>query len=216
MHQLILVRHGQSEPNARGALVGRSDHGLTDLGRSQAGALARQLAAEALRWPDGGRILSSPLLRARDTAGAILAELQRAGAANGPAEIDDRLVELDYGGLDGLLPAEVDAAVWAAWRADPAFRPAGGETLAELQERCNLLFDELQAGALEEHDKRVVVAVSHVSPIKAAVVWALGVDPRISWKLQLPVAAITRIALGRRGPALVSFGETLRRDEGSA
>ncbi len=54
-----------------------------------------------------------------------------------------------------------------------------------------------------------VVVVSHVSPIKAAVTWALGGGPELSWRLSLGVASITRISTGGPvGPALVSFNET--------
>jgi len=206
VHELILVRHGQSELNAKGALVGRSDLGLTELGLEQARAVGSRLATEAATWPAGTRLLTSPLGRARATAEVIARELESAGASIGEVEVDDRLIELDYGMYDGLLPSEVDAEAWAAWRADATFRPPEGESLAELQQRCTGLFEELQAAALEG-EGRVVVAVSHVSPIKAAVAWALGTGPEISWSLHLPVAAVTRLALGRRGPAVVSFGE---------
>ncbi len=50
-----------------------------------------------------------------------------------------------------------------------------------------------------------VVAVSHVSPIKAAVTWTLGVSPELAWRMRLDVASITRIA---RGPVLLTFNET--------
>ena len=50
----------------------------------------------------------------------------------------------------------------------------------------------------------LVIAVSHVSPIKAAVAWALGVGPEIAWRLRLDLASVTRID---RGPSVVSFNE---------
>jgi probable phosphoglycerate mutase len=54
-----------------------------------------------------------------------------------------------------------------------------------------------------------VVAVSHVSPIKAAVCWALGTDERASWRMRLGLASITRIDGGQdRAPLLLSFNET--------
>jgi broad specificity phosphatase PhoE len=42
----------------------------------------------------------------------------------------------------------------------------------------------------------LVVAVSHVSPIKAAVCFALDVDEAVSWRMFLDLASITRV--GRR------------------
>ena len=55
---------------------------------------------------------------------------------------------------------------------------------------------------------KLVVAVSHVSPIKAAVCRALRIDDRATWRMQLDVASVTRI--GRRpdgGAYLVAFNE---------
>jgi broad specificity phosphatase PhoE len=48
-----------------------------------------------------------------------------------------------------------------------------------------------------------------VSPIKAAVCWALGTDERASWRMRLGLASITRIDGGQdRAPLLLSFNET--------
>jgi broad specificity phosphatase PhoE len=54
---------------------------------------------------------------------------------------------------------------------------------------------------------RVVVVTSHVSPIKAAVAWALGAPPSISWRCFLDQAAICRIMCTPNGPMLVGFNE---------
>ena len=59
---LILVRHGESEANARGLLLGRTDAALTELGRAQVGA-ARALVRDPVV-----EVRTSPLSRARDTA----------------------------------------------------------------------------------------------------------------------------------------------------
>jgi broad specificity phosphatase PhoE len=112
---LVLVRHGQTEANARGLLLGRADPPLSDLGRRQAAALATRL-------PDDARVVASPLLRTRETAAAF----------GRPVDIDDRWIELDYGTFDGKAVVDVPADVWREWRADPHFVPAGGESLATL------------------------------------------------------------------------------------
>jgi len=52
-----------------------------------------------------------------------------------------------------------------------------------------------------------VVAVSHVSPIKAAVCWALGLPDLASWRMRLDNASVTRLAPGPEGPVLLSFNE---------
>lgn len=188
---IAFCRHGQTALNQGGRLQGRVDARLSELGRQQAGALALLLARERVT-----RVVSSPLSRACDTAAAI------ADAHGLAVEVDDRLIELDYGAWDGVPLSDVPAADWAAWRADPAFCPPGGEPLtavtARVQQFCaDVVSDEL------------VVAVSHVSPIKAAVCCALHIDERATFHMQLGLASLTRIG-GRPDGSLfmVSFNET--------
>src|SRR5207244_181247 len=169
---LYLARHGQTEANASGRLLGRLDPPLTDVGKDQAAALARVLG-------DAARVVSSPLQRARETAAAI----------GRPVEVDERWIELDYGIWDGRPLAEVPAELWARWRTDPEFAPEGGESLAALGRR---VADACQALADEAVTDDVVV-VSHVSPIKAAVAWALGVGDGVAWRMFVDVASLTRI-----------------------
>jgi broad specificity phosphatase PhoE len=187
---LILVRHGQTAVNAEGRLQGRIDAPLTDLGRLQAAACATAVGGAT-------RIVASPLLRARQTAEAL-------GGAGAAVEVDERWIELDYGEWDGALLRSMPAEGWEAWRADPHFTPPGGESLVALarrvEEACEALVDEATHGD--------VVVVSHVSPIKAAVAWALGVGPETSWRMFLGVAAVSRITIGPRGPSLISYNET--------
>ncbi|MGO9558337.1 MAG: histidine phosphatase family protein [Acidimicrobiales bacterium] len=200
--KLILLRHGQSESNAAGLLVGRSDPPLTELGVRQAEAAGRYLAAERQGSDDGTPprsllIVSSPLQRACATAEIVAREC----GENVEVDVDEQLIELDYGEFDGLTLGQIAAPDWAAWREDPSWRPPGGETLVELQERVATWCDSLRAGGAEGD----VIAVSHVSPIKAAAIWALNGGPELSWRLSLGVATITRISTS--APSLQSFGE---------
>ncbi len=197
---LILVRHGQSEMNADGVLVGRSDPALTERGLRQAEATGRQLARLRDSLGSADRplvVVTSPLQRARRTAAVLL---EAAGLA-AEVRVDERLVEIDYGELEGLTPGEVGEARWEAWRRDPAWRPPGGETLCELHARVAGWCEEVSAPAASGD----VLAVSHVSPIKAAVAWAIGAGPELAWRTTLGIAAITRISTEPR--ALHSFGE---------
>lgn len=199
---LVLVRHGETEANAAGLLLGRAESPLTDRGRSQAAALGRLLR------PEVTRLVTSPLGRARATAEAL-------GLGMDPV-VDDRWIEVDYGEYDlqalGALPAEV----WRQWRRDPGFRPPGGESLAELGRRvrtaCEELFASPGAGARDEGD---VVVVSHVSPIKAAVAWALGAEDGLAWRLYLSTASVTVIGWGIDGPVLQRYNLTLESGAGT-
>lgn len=192
---LIFARHGQTAANAAGLLLGRLDVGLDERGRDQAARLAAVLARP------GVRVVSSPLRRALDTARAI------ADAAGVGVEVDERWVEIDYGAYDGTPLAEVPAALWARWRNDPEFALEGGESLAAVSRRVVSACEEL-ASWVRGGGERDVVVVSHVSPIKAAVVWALGVPTTTVWRMFVAPGSITRVALTDRGPVLHSFNET--------
>ena len=190
MDVLFLVRHGQTAANAAGLILGRADPPLTDVGRRQAMALAAGLPAPA-------RVVSSPLRRARQTAAAM----------GQPIELDERWIEMDYGDLDGQPAGSVTAELWSQWRADPTFAPPGGESLAAVGERvreaCADLADSAAAGA--------VVVISHVSPIKAAIAWALGVDDLVAWRMYVEDAAVARVRTGPPAPVLMSFNEVFPR-----
>jgi broad specificity phosphatase PhoE len=190
---LYVVRHGRTEANASGLLLGRADPALDSVGRMQAAKIA-----EAVGRPR--RVITSPLRRCVETAEVILAN----------AEVDDRLMELDYGELDLMPLKDVPDELWARWREDPHFRPPGGETLVELGERVGQVLDEVAAFAA--HDDGDVVVVTHVSPVKAALAWVLGVGVGVSWRSFVAQGSITRIRLSERGPSLLSFNSEAHLD----
>ena len=140
-------------------------------------------------------ILTSPLVRARQTAEAV-------GAACGvPVAVDERLVEIDWGTWEGRPAGSLAVADVDRWRADEGTAPEG-ESLDSLSHRVESFCVETL-----EHEG-LVVAVSHVSPIKAAAAWALGVDGTVAWRMFLGLASITRVGWGRTSPVLLSFNET--------
>lgn len=184
---LILVRHGRTEANAAGLLLGRSDPGLDPVGVTQAAAVASELG-------EVERVVSSPLQRTRATAAGL----------GRPVEPDDRWLEMSYGEWEGRPVADVPAATWQEWMSDPDFAPPGGESIAALGARVRSACDELLADAAS----RDIVVVSHVSPIKAAVAWALGVPDSVAWHLYLAPASITRIGVSGSRRVLRTYNET--------
>jgi uncharacterized phosphatase len=93
---LVLVRHGQTDWNLQRRIQGSSDIPLNETGRRQAREAAKLLARE--HWD---AIVSSPLVRARETAEIIAAEL-----GLGEVEIVAALQERNYGAAEGLTGAE--------------------------------------------------------------------------------------------------------------
>jgi alpha-ribazole phosphatase len=188
---LILVRHGRTAANAQGLLQGRLDQPLDELGERQ----AADVSAYVLRTSGPiDAVISSPLVRAQQTAVNF----------GLPVEIDERWTELAYGKYEGASHTDVPSEVWNMWRKDPDFVPEGGESLSMLDARvrpaCAALIDRARLGN--------VVVVSHVSPIKTAVAWALDVDLGISWRSHLSTASVCRIDIRANGPVLFSFNES--------
>jgi broad specificity phosphatase PhoE len=184
---LVVVRHGRTAENAAGLLLGRADPDLDAEGERQAVAVAEWIGPV-------DRVVSSPLLRARRTADAFGHEV----------EIDERWIELDYGELDRLAAGQVPREVWARWRSDPDFTPPGGESLASLGARVADAADDLLAAS----DDATIVVVTHVSPIKAVLSWALGGVTQVGFRTRVGQPSVTRIVKGSDGPVLHSFNES--------
>ena len=185
---LILVRHGRTEVNAAGLFQGRLDPALDTVGRVQAAAAAAVLAG-------ADRVVCSPLRRARETAEEI----------GLPLSVDERWIELDYGEWDGAPVAGVSAQQWKTWHQDLEFAPPGGESLLAVGARVRAACEDLA----EEAATRDIVVVSHVSPIKAAVAWALQATDDLAWKLMLSPGSISRLVPRAGGAVLHSFNETV-------
>lgn len=187
---IVFARHGQTAPNRDGLVLGRADPELTEEGQRQAALLGAALGGEPVK-----AIVTSPLVRARQTADVI------AAACGVPVTVDERLVEIDWGTWEGRPAGSLAVADVDRWKADDGTAPEG-ESLDSLSGR-------VEAFCVEALDREgLVVAVSHVSPIKAATAWALGVDGTVAWRMFLGLASITRVGRGRTSPVLLSFNET--------
>lgn len=158
MLRLLCIRHAQSTWNALGLWQGQADPPLSEVGRLEAKALGEQLRDEAAPL---GALLTSDLLRARETAALL-------GAALGlEPEPWPALREADVGLWSGRASAEI-ARLWpedyARYRAgDPELRPGGGECRRALRTRA-----EHAVRALERRfgGKRVAV-VTHLGFLRA-------------------------------------------------
>jgi broad specificity phosphatase PhoE len=193
--RLVLVRHGETVNHSDNRYTGLSDVELTDRGRRQAEALAVWAEAAGLT-----AIRSSPLTRARGTAEP---SAERAGL---PLLTDHRLVELDFGVLDGLTADEARTIYpehAEAFFEDPTRVFPGGEPVAAAAERAVTALTEL---AGEFPGGRVLV-VAHSTILRLALCALIGI-PLGVYRSVFPVVGncrLTEIRLSARGASLLTF-----------
>jgi probable phosphoglycerate mutase len=178
--RFALVRHGATAHSAEKRFSGRNDLPLDAIGVEQAARLAKR------PWRDVAAVVSSPLLRAVQTAEAIATPLGL------PVETLDDLVETDFGLWEGLTFAEAastDPDVMRRWRASLAAAPPDGESFASVAVRVQ----RAQAAITSAHPDGTVVVVTHVTPIKLLVCAALEAAPAALFRLHLDVASVSMI-----------------------
>ena len=188
---LHVIRPGRTEATAAGLLLGPWDPELDEVGERQALAVARAVGPV-------DRVVCSPLLRTRRTAEAFSV---RDGS---PVEVDERWIEMDYGEFDGRPLAEVSLDTWESWRTDLDWAPPGGESHRALGLRVRAALDDL----FEASRTSELVVVTHVSPIKAALAWVLGVGDEVVWRTFVAPASVMTVGAGLAGPSLRGFNDT--------
>lgn len=163
MTEIWLVRHGETEWNREHRFMGQRDIPLNAEGLRQAAELAAGLKGQRF-----DALVSSDLLRARQTAEALAAALGL------PLRLDARLREVQLGAWQGEVHAEIQARFPAQWAeryaSPPDFRPPGGETIAEMAARACAAVDELAAA----YPRGRVLLVSHGILLAALICRARG------------------------------------------
>lgn len=137
MLTILLTRHGHTDLSEPDRYLGRRiSASLSERGRQAARALGSRLESVPL-----DRVLSSPLERAQETAQLIV------GQREVELETDERLIEFDYGGWEGMTTDEVSTRLpseYDLYDANPAiYRPGGGENGNQAAVRALALVDYL-------------------------------------------------------------------------
>jgi probable phosphoglycerate mutase len=180
--RVIGIRHGEVD-NPRGVIyAGLAGYGLSAGGRDQAATVA-----DALRASECIALYSSPLDRAMETA-AYLAD-----ALGLQIRPDERLHEWRYwqqwAGMtwDELRTRGRDA--WQAYQADPG-SVTSGESLSALADRMESWMRDVAA----EFDTGLVVAVTHLEPLRAILLRLLGRPARDLFTMQIGLTGAVRLA----------------------
>ncbi|HYX49752.1 MAG TPA: histidine phosphatase family protein [Ktedonobacteraceae bacterium] len=183
--------------NAQDRITGQSDVPLNSLGELQAAALANSLATEHLDV-----IVTSDLERTRVTARAIAHEHGL------PVQEDIDLRELAFGEWEGYTFVEVlarDENRVSLWRADPTiYGPPGGETVAQVRDRCARALHRWQT----RYPEATVVWVTHGGLIGVLICHLLGIDLKRRWQFRHDNASISEMLLSNDRVVIVRLNET--------
>jgi probable phosphoglycerate mutase len=181
--ELWLVRHGPTEWSESGRHTSTTDLPLLPDGEAAAEALAPRLRGLAFE-----QVLTSPRLRARRTA-------QLAGFPD--AEVDDDLVEWDYGDYEGLTTDQIRATVpgWTVWT-----HPCpGGESGAEVAVRLDRVVS--RAGAVGGR----TLAFGHGHSLRALAARWLGLEVAGGRLLRLDTATVSVLGHEHETPAVLRW-----------
>ena len=181
-----LVRHGETEWSKAGKHTSFSDIPLTNRGRDEAELVGARLAGHQF-----GAVLSSPRIRALDTA-------RLAGFA-GTVETTDDLAEWNYGGYEGRTTAEIREKEpgWSVW----THEVTGGETRADVAARVDRVIDRV----LAVDGDALLFAHKHVLRVLAAR-W-LQMSPAEGRHFALDTATISILGWEREDPVIERWNE---------
>jgi probable phosphoglycerate mutase len=184
--RLVLLRHGETEWSRSGQHTGRTDIPLTEHGEDLARAAGRLLGGYRFVLA-----LSSPLRRARRTA-------ELAGLA---AEVDDDLLEWDYGGYEGLTTPDIRKRLgydWTVFEDGVVAGDSPGETVEEVAARASRVLQRVLP-ALHDGD---VALVGHGHCLRVLATVFLRREPRMGAQLLLDAGSVSVLEYEREQPAI--------------
>lgn len=186
MALVILVRHGQTDDNVSGRISGQGPAPLNSRGQEQA-----RLAAQALRILGVTHLYSSPVMRARQTAEAIQADLPLA-----IEEVAD-LREVGYGDWEGRKFNDIRNEEAAKNVLNDPIRAVfpNGESLLEVQQRGVKAIDRFCQVDLDG----VIVVVSHGDVIRTAVAHYLGLTFNDYRRVSIDNGALSAVEINDAG-----------------
>ncbi|WP_051305357.1 alpha-ribazole phosphatase [Desulfogranum mediterraneum] len=192
--RLYLIRHGQTEQNRTGVLMGSTDTPLNDHGRQQARYLSERVNALEV-----DTIFSSPLQRATETATLVFGREQ-------PIITDSCLQEYHFGEWEGLHFTEIEQnypEAWQMWLTNwDQTKIPGAETFAGFTQRVVSFTNELVAA----NPGKQLAVVSHGGCIRSLLAHYFSESVSAGyWKFKVDNATLTEIEFLAGMPILVRF-----------
>jgi broad specificity phosphatase PhoE len=182
MPTILLVRHGETDWNRSGRIMGTRPVPLSQSGVTQSARLALQLTA--LKAP---ALYSSPVVRARQTADVLAATLHV------PVVEEPGLSEIGVGDWEGRFwnEFEGDPARVNFYRLPEEARPPGGETLGEVRRRAVASVER----AVGQAGKHPAILVTHADVIRTIVAHYLEASLQTMRHMQIGHASVTALEI---------------------
>jgi 2,3-bisphosphoglycerate-dependent phosphoglycerate mutase len=200
--RIIAIRHGETTWNVDARIQGQLDIPLNDTGHRQAKRMALALVDEPV-----AAIYASDLSRAWETAQYL------GRALDVPVSKEEALRERGFGEFEGKTFAEIEALLpdqSLRWRKrDPAFAPAGGESLLALRSRVVAACEQLAAA----HPGELIALVCHGGVMDVLYRAAARLDLQAPRTWALGNTAISRLLWSPEGFTLVGWADTQHLDD---
>ena len=182
---LILVRHGQSEWNAKNLFTGWKDPGLTEQGVSEAKNAGKLILEQKIEFDV---MYTSMLSRAQKTGDIILGILNHKEI---PIIKNEALNERHYGSLAGLNKDDARKK-WGdeqvhIWRRSFDMPPPDGESLKDTADRVLPYFEtEIMPKVISGSS---ILIAAHGNSLRALIMKLDSISPEDIVKLEIPTGA---------------------------
>lgn len=145
---LYIARHGETEKNRQGLLLGQKDVELNEIGINQAYELGKKMKNLKIDL-----IVSSSMTRAKQTTEIVSSYIHK------PIKIEPRLIERNIGAYDGLALREVQEKFQKGYTSEMAYNktPPGGESSQEVQERVFAALNDLK----KNYPNKKILVITH-------------------------------------------------------
>lgn len=199
-----LIRHGATEATDKGRICGHIDIDLTAEGVEQAEIIADWFLDTPL-----DSVFCSPLKRTMQTADIIAKAIKKPTYYK-----HSGLIEKKEGQWDGKTYWQVrdeDPKLWEKWSKDPIdFTPPGGESIRSFVARVGRALDDVRKNY--ETGSKVAV-VTHAGVIRAMIINALEIPVENFFRIDVPLASISRIDWSESYSTLKFCGFTCEPEE---
>jgi broad specificity phosphatase PhoE len=182
MPTIFLVRHGETDWNRSGQIMGERPVPLNEAGQRQAHRLAALLKDRPVR-----AVYSSPVARAFQTAEILTSVLQA------PVTVERGLTEIGVGQWEGRYWKDLtDEIIRHNFYNKPQeARPPGGETLREVQARAVAVVERVRGGP----GNGPLLFVSHADVLRTILAHYLRLDLQSVRQMRIIHASLTVLDL---------------------